>query len=244
MKLITLNIWGGKVFDPLMKFLEDRAQDTDVFCFQEMMAGDTSVYAETQKRLADFASFFYEAPKEARYFQSEPLAQGVSLGQAIFVRKHFAVSGQGGFRAYEGEIPEDADYGAKITGSCQWIKIDGTLTILNVHGLWQRGTDKADTPERLKQSIIINNFMAAQSGRKILCGDLNLLPNSKSLVMLGEGMKNLVKAFSITSTRSSLYPKPIKFSDYMLVSPEVSVRDFSVLQNEISDHLPLYIDFE
>ena len=36
MKLISLNTWGGKVFDPLIKFIKSNSQDTDIFCLQEV----------------------------------------------------------------------------------------------------------------------------------------------------------------------------------------------------------------
>ncbi len=35
MKLITLNIWGGKLANPLLDFL-DNYKDVDIFCFQEV----------------------------------------------------------------------------------------------------------------------------------------------------------------------------------------------------------------
>ena len=38
MKLLTLNTWGGKVHEPLLKFIEQRAEDTDIFCLQEVFS--------------------------------------------------------------------------------------------------------------------------------------------------------------------------------------------------------------
>ncbi len=57
-------------------------------------------------------------------------------------------------------------------------------------------------------------------------------------------MRNLVKEYRVTSTRSQLYKKPDKFADYILVSPEVIVEDFKVLEEEMSDHLPLLLTFQ
>jgi endonuclease/exonuclease/phosphatase family metal-dependent hydrolase len=56
-------------------------------------------------------------------------------------------------------------------------------------------------------------------------------------------MTNLVTKFGVTSTRSSHYLKEEKFADYILVSPHVEVNDFQVLQEEVSDHLPLLLEF-
>ena len=36
MKLITLNLWGGRVKQPLIDFLLEQEADTAIFCFQEV----------------------------------------------------------------------------------------------------------------------------------------------------------------------------------------------------------------
>jgi len=41
----------------------------------------------------------------------------------------------------------------------------------------------------------------------------------------------------------SLNTKSEKFADYVFVSPEVTVKDFMVLQDQVSDHLPLWVEF-
>ena len=40
MKVISLNTYIGHVFEPLMKFIEEQAPSTDIFCFQEMMSSE------------------------------------------------------------------------------------------------------------------------------------------------------------------------------------------------------------
>ncbi len=57
-------------------------------------------------------------------------------------------------------------------------------------------------------------------------------------------MRNLVKEFGVKSTRSKLYTKPVKFADYILVSNDVKVNKFDVINMEVSDHLPLFLDFD
>ena len=44
-------------------------------------------------------------------------------------------------------------------------------------------------------------------------------------------------------TRSLLKNRP-EIVDYVIVSPEVEVENFKVLNEEVSDHLPLYLEFE
>ncbi len=56
-------------------------------------------------------------------------------------------------------------------------------------------------------------------------------------------MRNLNSEYHITSTRSSLYTKEIKFADYILVSPEIEIINLQALKEEVSDHLPLELEF-
>ncbi len=233
--------------------------NTDIFCFQEMLFGvdpavtpihqaRLNIFSEIEKSLPDFQAVIYLAPDEALHFQDEPLENKTPPGQAIFVRKGLHIRNHGGFRCYNKNIPDRVYLGGKITGSCQWIDLEiqnkEILTILNLHGLWQKDTKKADTQERLTQSIIINDFLQSKNGKKILCGDFNLQPNSQSIRILEKEMLNLIKKSTFTSTRSSYYSKPDTFADYILVSPNIIVKHFQVLQDEISDHLPLMIEFE
>jgi len=116
-------------------------------------------------------------------------------------------------------------------------------TICNFHGHWKPHTNKEDLPERIEQSKKIVEFLKPEKSKKILCGDFNLAPHTQSIRILEDGMRNLVKEYGITSTRSHYYTKDGKFADYILVSPEVEVKDFKVLPDVVSDHLPLYLEF-
>ncbi len=117
-------------------------------------------------------------------------------------------------------------------------------TIVNFHGLWN-GKGKYDSDERLKQSENIITFLKTLTNPHVLCGDFNLSPETLSIAMLeGAGMRNLIKEFGVVSTRTSLYKKENRYADYILVSGGLDALDFSVLPDEVSDHNPLYLEFE
>ena len=251
MKLITLNLWGGTVYDLLMEFIDGHSSDTDIFCFQEMLFGDKpqftevlkareNIFDEIAKRLPDFVP--YKNISETKYFASEPIT--FKAGQAIFVRKSIKVKDSGNFVCYD-KLPESTTDGGKLTGKLQWINIEfhlEELTIASLHGIWQKDSSKVDTPERFIQSEKINDFLKDKD-RKILCGDFNLNPDGKSIEILEAGMKNLIKEYGIKSTRSSYYKKENLFADYILVSPNIQVNQFEVLQDVVSDHLPVFLNF-
>lgn len=115
--------------------------------------------------------------------------------------------------------------------------------VVNVHGHWT-GKGKSDDDDRIKQSEKIVNFLDMISLPKIVCGDFNLLLNTKSIAMIDAKLKNLIKEHKILSTRTSLYKKEERHADYVFVSPDIKVNSFKVLPDEVSDHSPLFLDFE
>ncbi|MBN1778900.1 MAG: hypothetical protein JW816_01645 [Candidatus Buchananbacteria bacterium] len=257
MKIISLNAWGGKIFEPLMEFISFKAGGTDVFCFQEMLFGQEkdftpivggriNLFDEIQARLPEFVGYKYLA-KASSYFGGEKLPDGCEIGQAIFVRNSIKVVDFGGLRAYAEGGKIDQDPALTVCGNLQYVKLkiaSQFLTVANLHGLWQQGSQKMDTPERLTQSKIVKEFIKKQIGSKILVGDFNLRPETKSIEMLDEILKDLIKEYNITSTRSKFYQKEIKYADFAFVSLDVNVQDFQVLSDPVSDHLPLYLEFD
>ena len=180
-------------------------------------------------------------PNHAGYFR--PVVDDI-YGIGMFINKRIQVVDEGNYPIYH-----NAAYpgrGPAHSRILQWAKcgVDNDIfTIVNVHGLWN-GMGKTDTAERLAQSEKIRQFMDKVDTRKILCGDFNLKPDTHSLKMIAQGMKNLVEEFQVTSTRTSLYPKIERFADYVFISPDIKVNQFAVLKDEVSDHAPLLLDFE
>ena len=59
-------------------------------------------------------------------------------------------------------------------------------------------------------------------------------------------MKNLIKENGIKFTRNSRYKdyKMLPFADYIFISKDIEVTNFEVLQDEVSDHLALLLEFK
>jgi len=121
--------------------------------------------------------------------------------------------------------------------------------VATVHGIWVKDS-REDTPERLQQSEIIKDLLGKYKNNKILCGDLNLLPNTKSIKMLEDGLTNLVKEYGIQTTRTQLKKhmnqdkEAEEFADYMFTSPDIKVKDFKIMPEEVSDHFALMVEVE
>jgi endonuclease/exonuclease/phosphatase family metal-dependent hydrolase len=253
MKLITLNLWGGIVYEPLINFIKKHSEDTDIFCFQEMLFGDNpkhtlvhkareNLFNEIKQQLPEFIAYKYISPSE--HFQDEQIE--FKAGQAIFIRNSIKVKNNDSFRCYD-KPPFGTESGGKLTGSLQWIDLEVNneiITIASLHGLWQKGTSKADTVERLIQSQKIKDFLDTKNNKKIICGDFNLTLNGKSIEILEYRMINLIKKYNIQSTRSSFYKKDDKFADYIIISDDITKKDFKVFQDDVSDHLPVLLEFK
>jgi hypothetical protein len=103
-----------------------------------------------------------------------------------------------------------------------------------------RATATSGSRSRSASSI----FWAA-GGSRSCCAATSIFCRAPSLRMLeSAGLRNLVAEFGVSSTRTSLYARPEKFADYVLVSDGIIVHDFRVLPDEVSDHAQLLLELE
>src|SRR5258708_10951957 len=269
LRLETLNIWGGRLYHPLLEHIRRQAGNVDIFCFQEVYSTHSdrlstrdawipaplrlpthdlperaTIYQELLDVLPEFYGYFSSC--QDRYAYHGPVDFELSYGLAIFVRKTLQPDAVGEHFVHRQRNSVVGRDNATIGRNLQYIQFHFAakpFTVVNVHGLWN-GKGKTDSPERIEQSRKTKVFLETVSGAKILCGDLNVLPNTQSLALLEESMCNLIKAYGITSTRSQLYEQPDRFADYVLTSSEVQVKHLQVLDEAISDHLPLLLVFQ
>lgn len=246
MKLITLNIWGGIVFEPLMDFFKKHAEDTDIFCLQEVFNNLPGVPSKVQTknpRLTIYSDIKAVLPQFDSY--THP-TEDTEESLAMFVRKTIPIDSIDEIFVYRWknamENNDPSTYGINVE-YLQFHYGEKKYTICNLHGHWTPNF-KGDNPARLEQSQNIKKLLDGFDGAKILCGDFNVAPDTQSIAILETSMKNLIKEYKITSTRSHLYTKEVKFSDYIMVSSEIRVKKFEVIQDVVSDHLPLLLEFD
>ena len=225
LKIIYNNAWNGRMRAPWTEFIKAQAADTDIFCFQEMY--DDNFRAYCRQLLPDFRE----------YTDTKFLAENNRFHQAIYVRPGVVVQHSASL------LSDQTDCGLALYLQ---IEHNGQLvSVCNVHGT-ALPVNKLDTPARIKQSSLILDFFASLQGPTIIGGDFNLEPLTQSVAMFQErGYRNLIADYTIATTRNHLvwdrHLKPQLFADYMFTSPEVTVEDFTVLDNEISDHLPMVL---
>lgn len=260
MRLISLNTWAGKFFEPLAQFIKQHSGSTDIFCFQEMQdtKSDAKEYRgiranllwEIKRLLPDFQMFYF--PVMGGFDdEAEVVDINLTFGQAIFIKNTLKVTSSENYF-----ITKDADFQvlkkdfSNLPTPLQYLSFisdKNNFALFNFHGVPAPG-DKLDSEKRLKEARKSREIIDSKKGAKIITGDFNLLPETESIKIFSKDMRNLIKDFKIQRTRSKLSPfygreDFQKFADYVFVSKEVNVKSFQVLREDISDHLPMVLEF-
>ncbi len=227
MKIVFLNIMFLKLEKKLLDFINQQKKDTDIFCFQESSDRFEKI---TQSVLSEYN-------KTALH---KNLSENENYSLSTFVNKK-----------YKNRLRQILFETDKKIGMATFVEIDSKNKLLvgNVHGVWRPG-NKLDTPQREKQSQQIIKTLNRFRGLKIVGGDFNLLPDTNSIKMFERsGFVNLIKQYKIKTTRNNLAWKNHAgnrqyFADYVFVEPKVKVFNFKVVNNQISDHLPMIVEIE
>lgn len=264
-RVLSLNAWGGRLHRELIAYLIKA--DPDVLCLQEVVrapeaAPDWLLYRDGDVTLEQRAHLYDEIraalPGHDAVFH--PTARGTlfdgdrrvqsEFGLATFVRRSFAVIGQAmGF--VHGTFSPDGWGAHPRSRNAHCLRLysyvdDVTVTIAQMHGLRDL-SGKADTPARDAQAAAFARLIeqARQPAERLVaCGDFNILPDSRTFKNLARlGLVDLTTGHGHSDTRTSHYTKTGRFADYLLVSPEVEVISFEVVeQPEVSDHRALLLE--
>ena len=254
MKLITLNTWGGRAGkEELLSFFNKYKNEIDIFCLQEIWSapykqlegqnvGGLSLEQDNimTHGMQEISGLLFN---HSKYFRPHYLD---NYGLLMLLDKKIKVieEGEEYVYKYKGYVPE-GDVGGHAR-NIQYVTIavkNRLITIINFHGLWT-GKGKTDTEDRIKQSKNILEFIKKLKGDCILCGDFNLLPDTESIKLFElSGLRNIIKEYKITSTRTLFYNKLDKYADYIFITKGIKVENFQVLSEEVSDHYPLLLGF-
>jgi hypothetical protein len=206
-----------------------------------------NLFTEIQRTLTGFYGYF--APTFRDFDFKGRVYFNLMFGLAIFVKRGIHEWRHGSF-FLEGEkkiINAENPVGNHSIKNLQYLEITAhrdPMMIVNFHGLYQAGRE--DTKETLRQSERMRDFLQMHGGRRLICGDFSIRPYTKSLGLIeGIGFRNLVTDYGIPTTRSDYYTsKKHPITDYVMVTPDISVRSFNIYPDQVSDHLALGVEFE
>lgn len=266
---MSLNAWGGARYDALAAWLP--TSGADVVCLQEVtrtrgLSGWTS-FADAERTLPQRADLFADVgallpdhrgvfvPAEAgpvtdpsgrRHRQEFGLGTFVGPGATLLAERSAFV---------HGDFVEDDDWTASPrprTAHALTVLPGPTtppgeaarpVTVVHLHGL-RDPAGKHDTPARAAQAQRLAALVEAArrpGDLCVVCGDLNLLPDSATFAVLGD--LGLVDLVGTADTRTSLYPKPVRHANYLLVSEPAAVQRFEIVCSpQVSDHAALLLE--
>ncbi|MDA0353047.1 MAG: endonuclease/exonuclease/phosphatase family protein [Chloroflexi bacterium] len=263
MRIVSVNAWGGAMFDALVEWLPTcRA---DVLCFQEVtrtpgLRGWTS-FDDTERQLPQRANLFDDLrdalPDHQGFFVASdagPVMDGdghqhrQDFGLAIFISQQIPVIGQAAAFVHGDFVDHEVWATTDRPRVAQAVRLvdraaDRRILVTHLHGL-RDAAGKHDTPARRRQAkrlIEVIGTLREPDDLVILGGDFNLLPNSETFELLAkEGLVDLV---GDADTRTSRYLKPVRHASYLLVSDISAVKSFEAPATpEVSDHRLLVLD--
>ncbi len=275
MRIVTLNCWGGRV-PGLIKWLKE--VNADVYCLQEVYhspnadvesASDhvtdrdrggktlkirTNLFTEIGDALTnEYHRYFW--PTTRWQLEGKDADIEVYYGIATYIRSTIPAPVMQTRFVHEEfrALPRTELPTPRIAHAVELYRGDKPLIVAHMHGLWDPA-GKKDSPARDEQfgkfEALISSMGNFSYPAAIVCGDFNILPDSKYLRSFKRsGFDELVVGGNFKSTRTSYYKRdPDKmlphFADYMLVK-RVKVKNFDVVYDpEVSDHCPLVLDIE
>ncbi|WP_373352759.1 endonuclease/exonuclease/phosphatase family protein [Pseudoroseicyclus sp. CXY001] len=266
MRIVSLNAWGGQCWEALADWLPAAAPD--VLLLQEVTRApvpspDWLTYRDPYRQLDQRADLFGDIcrllPRHQPAFAAAARgtlqdAAGTEIpsehGLGTWIAPHLAVTASlsrfvhGAFRADgwgEEPVPRTAQ-GFRLADPAT----GRALAVAHMHGL-RDPSGKGDTSARRAQAealLALVRDVAAPGDPLVVAGDFNLLPGAETFAILARaGLKDLVTSRGHKDTRTALYPKPGRFADYCLVTPDIPVAAFTVpAEPVVSDHRPLILD--
>lgn len=119
------------------------------------------------------------------------------------------------------------------------------VQIINIHGTYSK--DKQDTPRSMLQCETILKIVELSTLPTIIAWDFNLFPDTKWIKLLNNEFTNLISKCNINSTRPTFKDDldvGNNVVDYIFVNDKIKVNSFKIENTDISDHLPLILDFD
>lgn len=263
MRIVSLNVWGGRV-EGLVEWLV--SSNADIYCLQEVFdsvhEGRYSDQVPEGKGGAlvrsDLFSVLARALPHHRAYMHPACLWGVRtasgeyvhealFGIASFVHRRIPVHEMHTnfvfkeFRAIpQYELPTPR-VGAVLRMYNE--ERQKHLVVAHMHGLWDP-QGKHHTPERTMQAHRFARMVSQAAGpadQIVVCGDFNVLPDNSLFQLLKSecGVADLVVARGHKSTRTRLYTDNSKnagkptFADYLLTTPNIAVRTFEVVHEPV-----------
>jgi len=246
MKILQLNVWGGRLKGAALDFLAKN--QFDVVCMQEVMESeDQPVFVN---HFFDRAEHYQKASELPHaYFSpnySVEIANGageMKHGNLILSREEMVEKKT---EFVNDEYIEKMIFESlpKNNMNVQIVRLKNGLTVVNHHGVWHNdpmGNELSVTTMRKVAELV-----KKVEGPLVMCGDLNLQAEAPAMREL-DFLRNLTAENGVENTlNDEIRKRGLRVAcDHILVNDLVKVKDFRVYEGVMmSDHLGLMAEIE
>lgn len=245
LKILQLNVWGGRIRDGLSRFIAEG--DYDVVCMQEAVwdenkTGFLEEFVDTVDKIKSIANFKYDF-RSSNYGIS--ILNGevrYELGNAILSKIPFqtteekVIIGEYGYATHLSECQEAIN---NHRYTAQKVVLENGLAIVNYHGYWLKDPLGDEVSTKCMRSVA--DMMRSGSSPAIMCGDLNVISEAPCMREL-DFLTDLTAMNDIKTTlRNIRFVKDVA-CDHILVNEKVSYQNFKVIDAPVSDHRGLFVE--
>ena len=234
-------MWGGRLGKPIIDLF--KREKADIICIQEAIdiPGGWAFFFESLSDIKTQAG--YQHCFFTPVFGYKVMNRRAKGGPAILSNLPFSETHETFTRlAYVEDFDLlGGDYNIRCLQHAVVEHGGQKLNILNHHG-HQIPEHKNGDEETMRQCKMIVEYLQKLSGPVVLCGDFNLAPDSESLEQINKVLVNQSKKSGVTTTRTPLTHKT-EVCDYIFTSPDIEVESFHILDDIVSDHKALTLEF-
>ena len=224
-KLVSWNIWRGKLLPEIIDFLS--SSRADIIALQEVEESDE--YENTASHLADVMDYEYVYSRSMAYEINGVMRY---FGNAILSKHHIAGSRSHTLSEEQSRTAIQADIAVN----------DSVLHVVSVHLIHSH-----QQPSAIQEQQVKNLVGVVPKERTVIMGDFNSLPESKTIERMRQSFTD---TDSMNVPSWCLYPdgcEQCKLDqvqwklDYIFVSPAMKSHDFMAGDSKGSDHLPISV---
>ncbi len=246
MKLLQLNVWMGRLTRQILPLIE--REQPDIITSQEVFSASKNV------PFPDTTFNIFELMKESGAYQHtyfSPICSfnysGVKVDVGNSIHSKFPIlTERTVFTNGSYQASADVSIYESNVRNAQLVTLElpngKTINIGNHHGYWE------PNPIGSEKTVAAMQVMAAAvrecNGPIIVAGDLNVDPGTPAMHVFEGWLEDLTGTHNVTNTLSTLGKLQGVAPDHILISDEVHVTSFKVLDDIVSDHQALLLDFE
>ena len=241
-KILQVNAWTGRIKYSLTNLI--KKGNYDIICLQEAIWDNNhtkalETFIDTVDKIKEEAGFEYDFRSPIYGFkmlgEDVEFTQGNVILSKTPIKETEAKTLCGSYR-----IAEHADNFEEIFEGhavlAQKAVLTNGLAVFNYHGYWQK--DPLGSADTVKYMQIVADMIKNSHSPAILCGDLNIIAKSPAMREL-DFMQDLTAINQVKTTLNPVKVKDPVACDHILITDDISCKEFKVLDNFVSDHKAL-----